>query len=115
MPSVFFENEFHPALWPHSRQSCGTQYTAGTTAVCVVVDWTNGILHCAHVGDSRALLVRRDGSVIALTEDHTGRSLTPEQREDIKRSGVAMVIGTNLFSSYVFSCDDVFLFNLSIH
>lgn len=40
----------------------------GCTAVCVVLDGTH--LVCANAGDSRAILVRKNGEVIALSTDH---------------------------------------------
>ena len=56
----------------------------------------------AHVGDSRAVLALRDGTVKQLTRDHTGKSLSPEERDDIKASGVAMVIGMYIVEFCVF-------------
>lgn len=73
------------------------QYTSGCTGALAMINHTRKCLITAHVGDSRALLALRDGTTIQLTRDHTGKSLTPAEREEIKSSGVAMVIGSYIW------------------
>lgn len=44
--------------------------TSGTTAVAVLVSHALHTLWVAHVGDSRAILIKQDGTVMSLTQDH---------------------------------------------
>eukprot|EP00939_MAST-03C_sp_MAST-3C-sp1_P005532 g5532.t1 len=53
---------------------------SGSTAVTVVVDTAMEKLWVAHVGDSRALLIRKKGAAIALTKDHDAKNKNELQR-----------------------------------
>jgi protein phosphatase 1L len=50
----------------------------GTTACAVTI--TGGKVTCCNSGDSRAIIVKRDGSAIALSEDHK-----PDRDDETKR------------------------------
>ena len=58
-------------------------YGGGTCAVAAVV--TASTVHIANVGDSRALLCRRDGSVVELTSDQT--PARADERARIENAG----------------------------
>ncbi|PFH37143.1 hypothetical protein BESB_036010 [Besnoitia besnoiti] len=66
--------------------------SSGSTGIILVLEqkWTAGgqiffHLHAANVGDSRALLLRQDGSFIVLSEDH--RPNNPAERKRIESAG----------------------------
>ncbi len=73
----------------------------GTTIV-VAVQATSGMLHIAHVGDSRAYLIR-DGKTVVLTQDHSvvmdlllAGKISPEQmRTSPFRSYITRCVGHN--------------------
>jgi serine/threonine protein phosphatase PrpC len=44
---------------------------SGTTCIVVLVDEAQGVLHVAHVGDSRALCITADGAIQVLTTETT--------------------------------------------
>ena len=58
---------------------------SGTTLVSVLLDQVQQTLYVANVGDSRALLVRATGSIVALTQDQDGSNKTELRR--IKAAG----------------------------
>lgn len=62
---------------------------SGTTACVVALDMDQGVLYCANVGDSRAILCR-GGTAMALSEDH--KADRPDE--------VARVVDTGGFVSY---------------
>lgn len=57
----------------------------GCTAVTVLVNGEGGKIVCANAGDSRAILVRKDGSVTALSEDH--KPTKPSEADRIIAAG----------------------------
>lgn len=59
----------------------------GSTALCVVIEGTTvgeAVLHCANVGDCRAVLCR-DGQAIPLSEDH--KPNRPDEKKRIAEAG----------------------------
>ena len=90
------------------------EHMQGSTAlVCVIVN--NERLHCGSIGDSRAVLRRKDGSVVRLSFDHkprewsehhrvhaTGGYVTPEGRVQGLLS-VARALGDKALAPYVSS------------
>ena len=60
------------------------EHMQGSTAlVCVIVN--NERLHCGSIGDSRAVLMRKDGSVVRLSFDHKPREWSEHHR--VQESG----------------------------
>jgi protein phosphatase len=66
----------------------------GMSTTCVVLQFADGLAHIAHVGDSRAYLLRQQ-SLTRLTDDHTvvgelvrSGNLTPEQADQHDRRHV---------------------------
>lgn len=57
----------------------------GATAVAVYVNQERGVLSVANAGDSRCVLCRRDGSALALSEDH--KPLNPGEFQRLKSEG----------------------------
>lgn len=62
------------------------RYSGTTATVCLLVD--NVHLHTASVGDSRALLGRREG-VVALTSDHSPNR--EDERERVESDGGTII------------------------
>jgi len=57
---------------------------SGTTATCAVVDEVCGVLHCANVGDSRAVLCR-NGAAMDVSVDH--RASNPAEAARVVEAG----------------------------
>ena len=57
-------------------------------AVLVLVSITNGTVSCGHLGDSRAVMIRRDGTVNQLTIDHKPTDRSEVDLIKVKRSFV---------------------------
>ena len=58
---------------------------AGCTAISCYVDFREKKIYAANAGDSRAVLGKKDGSVVALSFDHKPRD--PKELERIERAG----------------------------
>jgi serine/threonine protein phosphatase PrpC len=56
---------------------------AGSTAVCVFHN--RGVLHCANIGDSRAVLCRKQGRALDLSDDH--KADRPDEQARMERVG----------------------------
>jgi len=65
----------------------------GATAVAVVL--RKAMLTCANVGDSRAILVRSDGTYAELSRDH--KPIRPEEKKRILASGGTVGYFLNFF------------------
>lgn len=59
--------------------------TSGTTAVCVLIEHSTGTMWVANVGDSRAVFCKKDGEVLALTNDH--KADRPDEVQRIRQAG----------------------------
>mmetsp|Transcript_18096 Transcript_18096/g.31523 ORF Transcript_18096/g.31523 Transcript_18096/m.31523 type:complete len:776 (+) Transcript_18096:217-2544(+) len=64
--------------------------TSGTTVCAIAIDLNQGVLHCANVGDSRAVLCRNNGLAYDLSYDH--KATLPAE--------VARIVDTGGFVSY---------------
>lgn len=63
----------------------GEEYSMDIGATCCVVLITGEEIYCASAGDSRAILVKKDGQVVPLSEDH--KPYDPREKERIDASG----------------------------
>ena len=84
----------------HARSRCVEQYSGmGTTFTALALN--NGSAYVAHVGDSRAYLIRR-GSILRITVDHTlveemvrkGLITPQEAKHHPKRNYITRALGT---------------------
>ena len=84
----------------HARSRCVEQYSGmGTTFTALAL--SNGSAYVAHVGDSRAYLIRR-GSILRITVDHTlveemvrkGLITPQEAKHHPKRNYITRALGT---------------------
>eukprot|EP00804_Cyclotella_cryptica_P017009 CCRYP_003261-RA/>CCRYP_003261-RA protein AED:0.32 eAED:0.32 QI:0/0.83/0.71/1/1/0.85/7/661/583 len=88
LSSYVRKNDFFPKQLPLAMQTAFTKIDSdfvssgnldGSTAcACAVIGYEKVI--CCNAGDSRAIIVKRDGSVVALSEDHK-----PGRNDETKR------------------------------
>jgi len=79
---------FHQTFQNMDRDIVRSGYTDGTTAcVCLIENYSK--IYCANAGDSRAIVIRRDGSVACLSRDH--KPGVPDESQRITELGGRIV------------------------
>ena len=74
----------HTSLLQFDAQFLENSYSdAGSTAVCVF--YNQGVLYCANIGDSRAVLSRKNGRALDLSDDH--KADRPDELLRIEKAG----------------------------